>query len=165
MLRCVEVEDVDYLYAIENECDNWEVSGTVAPYSNYILTRFVESQSRDIFSNRELRLIVTTHEGVRCGIIDLFEFDPLNLRAGVGIVIEPQFRGLGYGDDAIETLAQYCRATLHMHQLWCGVTADNRASLKLFAGCGFVECGCRREWIRVESRFVDEIQFQRILQP
>jgi RimJ/RimL family protein N-acetyltransferase len=43
------------------------------------------------------------------------------------------------------------------------VTEDNVASLALFEGLGYEECGRRREWILTPDGAEDEILFQKIL--
>lgn len=161
-LRSVEIEDIEYMYRIENDTQNWSISSTTSPFSHYLLSRFVESQSRDIYANRELRLIITTG-GERCGIVDLFEFDPTNLRAGVGIVIDQDFRGLGLASDTLKILAKYCKEVLNLRQLWCSVASDNPASIALFENNGYLRCGVRREWLRRGDSFVDEIEYQHLM--
>lgn len=162
-LRSVEIEDIEYMYRVENDTQNWSISATTSPFSHYLLSRFVESQSRDIYANRELRLIITTHEGEQCGIVDLFEFDPTNLRAGVGIVIDRDFRGMGLASDTLKTLAKYCKEVLNLRQLWCGVASDNQPSITLFENNEYIQCGVRREWLRRGEKFIDEIEYQQLL--
>ena len=138
----------------------------MAPFSRHSLMRFIEEQQYDIYASRQQRLVIEVDvDGAAraVGAIDLFDFDPQNLRAGVGIVISAEYRQAGYAKDALRTLATYAKDVLHMHQLWCSIGADNDASIRLFRGAGFVECGCRREWILTADGAIDEILMQRIL--
>jgi len=81
------------------------------------------------------------------GAVDLFDYDPLNQRAGVGILIHrADDRGHGYASDALNTLCRYARECLRLHQLWCEIDTDNTPSLRLFHGAGFSECGVKRDW-------------------
>ncbi|MFR4235451.1 MAG: GNAT family N-acetyltransferase [Alistipes onderdonkii] len=90
--------------------------------------------------------------------------DPVNLRAGVGILIhDTAQRGKGYAADAVETVCSYARDMLHLHQLWCSVEAGNAASLALFRHAGFSETGIRKEWLRLADGFHDEVFLQKIL--
>ena len=57
-LRALEPEDVDILYRWENDPRVWKMSGTVAPFSKYILRRFIESQKYDIYETRQMRLVI-----------------------------------------------------------------------------------------------------------
>jgi len=184
-LRAVEPEDIDPMYRWENDPAVWHVSGTTAPFSRHALERFVEEQRFDIFQTRQQRLIIETldpfsdngerrrktNEGCSVsndlravGALDLFEFDPLNRRAGIGILIHPaDARRQGYATDAIETGCRYAREVLGLHQLWCNVGATNTASLALFRNTGFVEVGTKRDWLRTPDGYTDEILFQKIL--
>ena len=161
-LRALEPEDLELMYGWENDMQIWRVSGTVAPFSRHVLSRLIEEQQFDIYTTRQMRLVIE-HDGQAVGAVDLFEFDPHNRRAGVGIIVDSQHRAQGLGHDALKALEQYARQTLHLHQLWCSVTVDNEASLKLFRKAGYVECGLRREWILTSEGALDEILMQKIL--
>lgn len=161
-LRALEPEDLELMYGWENDMQIWRVSGTVAPFSRHVLSRLIEEQQFDIYATHQMRLVIE-HDGQAVGAVDLFEFDPHNRRAGVGIIVDSQHRAQGLGHDALKALEQYARQTLHLHQLWCSVTVDNEASLKLFRKAGYVECGLRREWILTSDGALDEILMQKIL--
>ena len=161
-LRALEPEDLELMYGWENDMQIWRVSGTIAPFSRHVLSRLIEEQQFDIYATRQMRLVIE-HDGQAVGAVDLFEFDPHNRRAGVGIIVDSQHRAQGLGYDALKALEQYARQTLHLHQLWCSVTVDNEASLKLFRKAGYVECGLRREWILTSDGALDEILMQKIL--
>ena len=161
-LRALEPEDLELMYGWENDMQIWRVSGTVAPFSRHVLSRLIEEQQFDIYATRQMRLVIE-HDGQAVGAVDLFEFDPHNRRAGVGIIVDSQHRAQGLGHDALKALEQYARQTLYLHQLWCSVTVDNEASLKLFRKAGYVECGLRREWILTSDGALDEILMQKIL--
>ena len=130
-LRAVEPGDVDLMYEWENDCDIWPVSGTTEPFSRHQLERFVERHQDivGVLCDGQLRLIIETLLSSKpVGAIDLFEYDPIHRRAGIGILIyEQSDRGRGYASDAVETLCRYAHDTLRAHQLWCNVGADNEA--------------------------------------
>ena len=54
VLRALEPEDVELLYGWENDSDLWQVSNTLAPFSKYVLTQFIESQMQDIYQTRQM---------------------------------------------------------------------------------------------------------------
>jgi len=163
-LRAVEPGDVEAMYRWENDPAVWRVSGTLAPFSRHALMQFVEEQRFDLYRTRQLRLIIENPEGTAVGTLDLFEFDPLNRRAGVGILIyDASQRGRGYASDALEALKGYAREVLGLHQLWCDIGADNRASLGLFGRAGFVTAGRKRDWILTPEGFRDLLTLQLIM--
>ena len=162
-LRALEPEDLDAMYGWENDTDSWRVSGTVAPFSRHVLSRLIDEQQFDIYATRQMRLVIETLDGSAVGAVDMFEFDPQNLRAGVGIIVAPPYRKQGFALDALHTLKRYVRDVLRMHQLWCSVGADNEASLALFKKAGYAECGRRKEWILTPNGAIDEVLMQKLL--
>ncbi len=104
-------------------------------------------------------------EGEAVGAVDLFEYDPIHRRAGIGILIYgARNRRQGYAREALGILCRYARERLNLHQLWCTVGVDNTASLGLFRAAGFVETGTRRDWIWTPGGFHDVIFFQKMLE-
>ena len=163
-LRALEIEDLEAMYGWENDMSVWRVSGSIAPFSRNILSRLIDEQQFDIYATRQMRLVIECNEsGVAIGAIDLFEFDPQNRRAGIGIIVAPPYRRKGFAADALLCVERYAREVLHLHQLWCSVTADNQASLALFNTAEYKPCGCRKEWILTSQGAIDEILMQKLL--
>ena len=48
-LRALEPSDLDFLYQLENNTNNWEISGTITPYSKAVLEFYLENAHRDIY--------------------------------------------------------------------------------------------------------------------
>jgi len=166
-LRALEPRDLDAMYEWENDTEAWRASGTAAPFSRHVLSRLIDEQRFDIYATRQLRLVIepaaACESGMAAGAVDLFEFDPMNLRAGVGIIVASPYRRMGFAADALAAAERYARETLHLHQLWCSVAADNTASLRLFEKAGYLRCGRRRDWLLASDGPVDEILLQKIL--
>lgn len=167
-LRALEPRDLDAMYEWENDTEAWRASGTAAPFSRHVLSRLIDEQRFDIYATRQLRLVIEPVAPVgrdeAVGAVDLFEFDPQNLRAGVGIIVAPPCRRRGFAADALAAAERYARETLHLHQLWCSVAADNAASARLFEKAGYLHCGRRRDWLlAADGQAIDEILFQKIL--
>ena len=163
-LRALEPGDIDLMYAWENDTAVWSVSGTLAPFSRHTLERFIQEQQFDIFQTRQQRLVIETLGGIPVGALDFFELDPINRRAGIGILIhDDALRGKGYASDAVETACRYACEVLNLHQLWCNVGSDNAPSRRLFAKAGFAEVGVKRDWLWRPGGYGDEILLQKIL--
>ena len=164
-LRALEPGDIDLMYAWENNTAVWSVSGTLAPFSRHTLERFIQEQQFDIFQTRQQRLVIETLGGIPVGALDFFELDPINRRAGIGILIhDDALRGKGYASDAVETTCRYAREVLNLHQLWCYVGSDNAPSRRRFAKAGFAEIGVKRDWLWRPDGYGDEILLQKILE-
>ncbi|NHF59328.1 GNAT family N-acetyltransferase [Flavobacteriaceae bacterium TP-CH-4] len=162
-LRALEPTDLEFLYQLENDPTIWEVSGTITPYSKHVLRQYLENAHRDIYDVKQLRLAICSLKDEVLGLIDLFDFDPQNRRAGVGIVVkETANRNKGVGGEAISLLIDYAFATLDLRQLFANVGADNEVSLHLFKKLGFSQVGVKKDWIFENGVYKDEILFQKI---
>ena len=75
-LRALEPSDLDVLYTTENNTAVWKVSNTIAPYSKSILELYLESAHQDIYSTKQLRLMICLNSNNNpIGTIDLFDFE------------------------------------------------------------------------------------------
>jgi len=165
-LRAIEPRDADLIYKWENDSSIWQLSNTFAPFSRHVINQFIENSHQDIFQYKQLRLMIDkTDEDkhVTIGTIDLFDFDPIHRRAGVGILIaEEKERKKGYASDALDALINYSFFTLQLHQLYCNITEDNDESLNLFQSKGFQLIGTKRDWLIYPKGKKDEFMFQLI---
>jgi len=163
-LRALEPEDLEFVHAIENDQSIWEISNTITPYSKHVLKQYLANAHRDIFEVKQLRLVISNYEDVPIGMIDLFDFDFINKRAGVGIIVkETDDRNKGFGGEALKLLTKYCKAHLNLHQLYCNISEENEASLKLFQNQGFEIVGLKKDWNCVHNIFKNEYLMQRLL--
>lgn len=160
-LRATEPEDIELLYEWENDVDNWFVSDTIAPYSRHQLMEFVKNNN-DIYSALQCRFMIDDHKGQSVGCIDIYEFDPKNHRCGIGVLISPQSRGVGFGTEALSLALDYCFETLSVHSVFAYILSDNAPSIKMFEALGFTKSGVRREWKWDGSTYHDELFYQRI---
>lgn len=162
-LRALEPSDLDFLYELENNTKIWEISGTIAPYSKQVLKLYLKNAHRDIFEVKQLRLAIVDLKDSLIGLIDLFDFDPKNRRAGLGIVISNKAdRNKGYGSEAINLLCDYAFKTLGVHQIYANVGEHNTNSIELFKKLNFRLAGVKKDWILFQGEFKNELLFQRI---
>ena len=95
-LRAPEPEDLKVLYEWENDTELWIYGSTIAPFSKYILKKYIATYNTDIFETNQLRFIIESkQDGNVVGIIDLFDFDPFNNRAAVGILVDRNMQNKG----------------------------------------------------------------------
>lgn len=162
-LRALEPEDLDFLYQIENNESFWEISHTQTPFSKFILKQYLENAHLDIYEAKQLRLLIEdTSTKSQVGMIDLFDYNPMHKRAGIGILIHPKFQKQGLATEALSLLIQYAFSYLNVHQLYANITADNSKSLSLFKKHNFQKVGIKKDWILSEGKFKDEVLFQLI---
>ncbi|WP_367327580.1 GNAT family N-acetyltransferase [Lentimicrobium sp.] len=164
-LRAPEPADIDLLYQWENDPEIWHVSNTSAPYSRFAIEQYVLNAGNDIFNSRQLRLMIVPleSESVAAGAIDLFDYEPIHRRAGVGIMIGKSFRGKGYASEALALILDYCRNILNLHQVYCNISEDNAASIRLFDEAGFRKNGEKKEWLLLKGKWTNEFFYQLFL--
>lgn len=148
ILRAMEPEDLDTLYKIENNQELWAVSATNVPYSRFALHEYVETNTNDIYADKQVRLMIDNDAGETVGIIDLMNFSPQHSRAEVGIVVMKPHRQKGYATAAMEKLVAYARQTLHLHQLFLVTECDNENCLLLFEKLGFEKTALLKQWLQ-----------------
>lgn len=150
-LRAMEPEDLDSLYKIENNQALWAVSATNVPYSRFALHEYVETNTNDIYADKQVRMMIDNEAGETVGIIDLMNFSPQHSRAEVGIVIMKPHRHKGYATAALKKLVAYASQTLHLHQLFLVAECDNESCLRLFEKLGFVQTALLKQWLQVKE--------------
>ena len=163
-LRAIEPEDIELLYQWENNMEIWEVSNTKTPYSKYILAQYIKESTKDIYETKQLRLIIQNEDEKPVGAVDLFDFDPYHLRAGVGILIHKKIdQHQGFALDSLAALSNYSFEILGLKQIYANIAADNNISIKLFEKSGFNQAGIKKNWLKTVSGWKDEILFQKML--
>ncbi|CAM1367132.1 Acetyltransferase [Tenacibaculum soleae] len=162
-LRAIEPEDLEFLFEIENNESFWEISHTQAPFSKFILKQYLENAHLDIYEAKQLRLIIEDIKAKKTvGMIDLFDFNPQHKRAGIGILIHPDYQQNGFASEALQLLIKYCFTHIQLHQLYANITADNKNSIHLFTKHNFNKIGIKKDWILSNNIYKDELLFQLI---
>ncbi len=165
-LRAPEPTDVDVLYRWENDQRVWHLGNTLAPYSRFELEQFVLNADHDIFTSRQLRFMIDWHTApekpITVGSIDLYEFEPQHRRAGIGILIDENYRRKGFASEALQLLSDYCFNTLNLHQVYCNIDNNNQDSIRLFTRNGYKACGLRKQWNIRNRIWADEMMLQLI---
>lgn len=165
ILRAIEPEDIELLYTWENDRTLWEVSTTIAPFSKYILKKYIENSHIDLFEAKQLRLMIVskTDNNKTVGAIDLFDFEPYHGRVGVGILVyEKSDRQKGYASQALSLIIDYAFNILGLRQLYCNITTDNLSSVNLFSNMGFEIIGIKKDWLKTCNAWKDEYLLQLI---
>ena len=162
-LRALEPEDLEFLHQIENDESIWEVSSTQTPYSLFILKQYLNNAQADIYEAKQLRLAISNYDNDLIGLIDLYDFDPKNSRAGVGIIVaNAADRNRGIGSEALQLLINYAFSHLNLHQLYANIAMDNGASIHLFSNHGFELVGVKKDWNYSNGSYKDELLYQKI---
>lgn len=161
-LRAIEPEDLDLLYRIENDRKLWNVGASNVPYSRYTLHDYVANASDDIYTDRQVRMMVENEQGEIVGIADIVNFDPSNCRAEVGLIILDAYRRQGYGSSTLNQIADYALNVLHLHQLFAFIDITNQASVNLFREMNYQSSAMIKDWLYDGREYRDAMMVQLI---
>ena len=103
-LRALELDDLEFLFEIENNSKFQKISSTILPFSKHYLEKYIMESNLDIFSEKQFRFVISIENKNPIGLIDLFDFDPINHRAGIGIVIINTHRKKGYALESVKLI-------------------------------------------------------------
>ena len=125
----------------------------------------------------EKRIVLTAEEGASLssgslrlyalpyGCIDLYNYDPLNRRCAVGIMVANEYRRQGYALAMLKALEMQfsdVHGSTPLQQFYADIAVTNTASLALFKKAGYTECGHFKDWLLVKDKYVDSIRMQKI---
>jgi len=135
-LRRLESTDLDFLLNLENDRSLWKVSGTTRSFSEKEIRSYISHAKEDIAISEQFRFVIDM-DGIAVGCIDLYEYNWIKQKAGVGIVILKKYRRKGFAKQALKSLIKYAWKELRLKQLHTGIFSDNKSSLTLFKSVGF----------------------------
>ena len=144
-LRKIEPADLPFLYVWENDASVWADGANHNPLSQQDLRDYINSTTGDIFQDGQLRLIIED-EGVTLGCIDLFDFDPRNRRAAIGMYIAPEARGKGVGKQSVRLLEEYAFGFLKLRVLYAIIATNNTACSALYRQAGYTPSSILKDW-------------------
>lgn len=166
LLRALEPDDLEFLFALENDPDLWAVSDVLpAPISRHALREYLRHGAASLSEAGQMRLIISHDAGQAVGTLDLYDYSALHQRAGIGITVLKSARRQGHAHAALLQLLPYAREALRLHQLYCTIAEDNNQSISLFEKIGFQRVGLRQEWLRsnAPTGWVNVVEMQLIL--
>lgn len=144
-LRKIEPSDLPYMYQWENDAQMWADSDTHNPLSQADLRDYIGSSTGDIYRDGQLRLMID-NEGETMGCIDLFDFDPRNRKAAIGMYIAPHARGKGIGRQAVKLLEEYAFDFLNMRMLYAIIATQNIACSSIYEKEGYTPSSVLPAW-------------------
>lgn len=162
-LRALDPADINLMLRWENDTELWRYGSTTAPFNKQIIWEYLQNYDADIYRTRQLRMIAERADtGEAVGAVDLFDFDPFNRRAMVGMLIDRRCQGKGYAKHCIALLAEYARF-LEIHQLTAIVASDNEPCLNAFTRHGYSAVATLPQWLRRTDGYIDAVVLQQII--
>lgn len=160
-LRAVEPEDLEKLYAWENNPLLWAVGNMRNPYSRFVLKQYILNSDKDIYENKQLRLMMVSVEtGETVGTVDLFDFELHHSRVALGLYVDTAFQGNGFAKEALKLVEEYVFDFLKLNQLYCHISEKNTASRTMFENENYEVNGVLKNWIKTIEGFDSILVFQ-----
>ena len=97
------------------------------------------------------------------GCVELYNYDPVNRRAAVGLVVSNEYRRQGYGTIMIQALSKFCIENTSLHQVYADIAATNTPSINIFQRAGYQHCATLRDWVVRSNHYIDTYRYQLIL--
>lgn len=144
-LRKIEPADLPFLYQWENDAAAWADGSTRNPLSQQDLRDYIASTTGDLYRDGQLRLMAED-EGVTIGCIDLFDLDPRNRRAAMGLYVVPAHRGQGWGKKMVGAMEEYAFSFLDLRTLYAVVAVSNEACSRLYQSLNYQPSSPLHNW-------------------
>lgn len=142
---------------------NWLNDFKITDYlgnSNKIVT--LESEEKYLEEQIEAEAtfaIVELKEDKLIGSISLNNINHFKRKATLGIFIgDTDFRGIGYGTEAIQLILDYGFNYLNLNNINLDVIEFNERAINCYKKCGFTEMGRRRKCEFINGKYYDTIQ-------
>ena len=122
-------------------------SGPIAIYSPETIRGILEKEINEYGSS--IFAIHSLADDFMIGFTTLGGFNWQARSAWVGIGIgEPEYRGKGFGTDAMKTLAGYAFKQLNLNRINLAVFEYNPRAIRSYEKCGFVHEGSERQALK-----------------
>lgn len=159
VLRALEPSDLNWLYSLENDTSLWHLGISKEPWSKDVLSRYIESQPGNLMRDGQLRLVLEV-AGKPVGALDVYDYDAIARKGGVGIVLNAELRGQGVATKALNAFMNYLFGTLGMQMLYAVVPESNTPSKGLFETLGFEQSGTLKHWLLKDGQFENALLYQ-----
>tara|TARA_B100001175_G_C19419058_1_gene595132 strand:+ start:461 stop:970 length:510 start_codon:yes stop_codon:yes gene_type:complete len=158
ILRTPLLSDFDDLLSWENDLKNNQYTDVPVFYTPSQIEDFLNSD-HDLLLQNQIRFIIELNSSA-VGCIDLYDYDVVNSRAGVGIYIDSNFRNKGIASKSLELLKSISIEKYLISNLYADIMSGNRSSIKIFEKANFIKNGIKSNWIRTENSFEDVLFYQ-----
>ena len=162
-LRALEPSDIEVLIELENNQNYWKYSNRNEPFSRALMENYIQQQSQDIFEVKQKRFVISKEDNTAQGFIDIFNFEPIHRRAGIGIILKEEYRGKGIGKKAIDLVGVYAQKHLNLNSIYADIAKENKLCIHAFESCGFIRVGLKKSWNFYDGKFHDEYLYQKLL--
>ena len=121
--------------------------------------KFVEVNANFTSTNGRIMFTIENLDGDSIGGINLNSIDERNGTFSIGIVIDKEYRGKGYGTSAMKILLKYAFLERRLNKFNDYVLEGNVGSAQMMRKLGCIQEGIRRQVVYVNGKYLDFILF------
>lgn len=110
-------------------------------------------------NNCRITFAIETLDGIHVGRINILLDDDKNGTFGIGLKIDRDHRGKGYGTSAVKLLLKYGFMERRLNKYSVSVLEGNEGSIKMHKKLGCEQEGVLKQNIYTNGRYCDEIYF------
>jgi len=158
-IRAIEMEDARILSAWLNDRETNAFLDIIYPLSKRYCDNFTlegEEYNKRIF-------IIDNEDRKPIGlvVIDKIKWEYRNCEIGI-VIYDKNYRGRGYGKDALETVLKFIFDDLNMHLVYLNVVEENEAAVNLYKKFGFEVEGILRDRYYKNGRYYNIIVMSKV---
>ncbi len=162
-VRSLQAADAMEILEWENNPSLWRYSDRNSTFSLADIEEHISSMNA-VRKTRQLRLMIVTHEEEKIGLVDIFDMDFEHQRGALGILIaKKEHRGQGYATEALRLMMKFALLNYEITNFHCTIQSDNIPSIQLFEKLHFIRTGERKEWYKIDGKWINEYFYQRII--
>ncbi|MEF3353788.1 GNAT family protein [Paenibacillus sp. GYB006] len=121
--------------------------------------KFVADNANFTSTNGRIMFTIENLDGDSIGGINLNSINERNGTFSIGIVIDKEYRGKGYGTSAMKILLKYAFLERRLNKFNDYVLEGNVGSAQMMRKLGCIQEGVRRQVVYVNGKYLDFIMF------
>lgn len=160
-LRAIQLEDWegDYISNFDTPARRLLECAIELPPTIAGSKKFAEKNAGFTSTNGRIMFTIENLECKSIGGINLNSIDERNGTFSIGIVIDKEYRGSGYGTRAMKILLKYAFLERRLNKFNDYVLEGNEGSAKMMKKLGCVQEGVRRQVVYLNGQYLDFILF------
>lgn len=161
-LRSMEAEiDTPYLHRWEGDSEAWTSSGVLNPIASSAIEAHIIRSTTALVDNGRMDLMIELiTQSLPIGYVQLYDYDPINQRLGLGVYLAPEYRRQGFAREALQLVHDYAWSRMNCQMLYAEVISSNVQSQKLFERLGYEHTASLRSWYRLDGEYQDLLYYQ-----
>ena len=160
-LRAVEPEDWEshYINRFDTPARRLLEYSVELPPTISEARQFAEAHADFPANSGRLMFTIESVDGKNLGGTNLNSIDERNGTFSIGIQIDREHRGKGYGTRAMRILFRYAFLERRLNKFYVSVLDDNEASARMLKRLGCMEEGVQRQVVYTDGKYHDIILF------